>query len=121
MGKIFIDGLEFYAFHGYFDEEQKIGGKYIVNVELGTNFDKAAQNDDLQGTINYADVAQVVEEEIHIKSKLIEHVAGRIINRLFEEFHEVKSIKVKVSKINPPLGLKLNSVSVELEKVRENE
>jgi 7,8-dihydroneopterin aldolase/epimerase/oxygenase len=119
MGKIFIDGLEFYAFHGYFDEEQKIGGKYFVDVEIDTDFDHAAASDELDGTINYADIAKIVEAEMQIKSKLIEHVAGRIINRLFIEFGSIEAIKVKVEKINPPIGMKLNSVSVVLEKNRE--
>lgn len=119
MGKIFINGLEFYAFHGYFEEEQKIGGKYLVDIELETDFFLASTQDKLEGTINYAEVANEVNEVMKVKSKLIEHVAERIIEKLLNKFANVEFIKVKLSKLNPPMGYKLKSVSVELEKTRK--
>lgn len=119
MGRILIDGLEFYAFHGYFKEEQKIGGKYIVDVELSTDFSNAVNNDKLDDTINYAEVVGIIGEEMKISSKLIEHVAGRIIKRIMNEFIAIDYIRLKVVKVNPPIPVKLKSVSVVLEKYRD--
>lgn len=119
MGKIFIEGLEFYAFHGFYEEEQKIGGKYLVDIELETDTYLASTQDKLEETVNYAAVTSEVSEVMKVKSKLIEHVAGRIIDRVLNKFANVECIKVKVSKINPPMGYKLKSVSVELTKNRK--
>lgn len=112
MGKIFIEGLEFYAFHGFYAEEQKIGGKYLVDVEIDVDINEAAIDDRLKGTIDYGMVADLVAGEMKIKSKLIEHVAGRILNRLLDNFGDIEAIMVKVTKLNPPIGVKLKSVSV---------
>ena len=111
--------MEFYAYHGYFEEEQKIGGKYIVDLELETNFDDAAQHDDLDGTVNYAEVYKMVKDQMDVTSKLIEHVAGKILKVLFKEFKDVEWARIKVSKLNPPMGAQLAAVAVELEQKRE--
>lgn len=119
MGKIFIEGLEFYAFHGFFAEEQKIGGKYLVDIEIDADINEAANNDTLKGTIDYGLVAELVAGEMKIKSKLIEHVAGRILNRLLDNFSEIEDLTVKVTKLNPPIGVKLKSVSVCMQTLRK--
>ncbi len=119
MGKILLEKMEFYAYHGHFKEEQKIGGKYLVDLELETNFDGAVQHDELDGTVNYAEVYELVKNEMEIKSKLIEHLAGRILKVLLREFKTIKWARVKVSKVNPPIGAQLEAVAVVLEQKRE--
>ena len=77
-----VNGIKIYAFHGCLEEEAKIGGNYLVDVMLNTNFFNAAENDDLTQTINYVDINKIVCEEMSIRSKLIEHVGQRIIKRI---------------------------------------
>ena len=77
-----VNGIKIYAFHGCLPEEEKIGGHYSVDVMLNTNFAEAANSDDLNKTIDYCDVNKIIVEERAIRSKLIEHVGQRIVNRL---------------------------------------
>lgn len=118
MGKILLEKMEFYAYHGFFKEEQKIGGKYKVDLELETDFSLAAKTDDLNGTINYAEVYDLVKTEMEVSSKLIEHIAGRVLKVLFEQFKELDWAKVKIMKINPPMSAQIQSVAVVLEQKR---
>ncbi len=118
MGRILINSLEFRAFHGYFREEQQIGGKYLVDIEIETNFREAATNDRLDGTINYADITNLVGEEMKVKSKLIEHVANRIAEKIMDKFSEIEHVQIKLTKMAPPLKEKVKSVSVIIEKKR---
>jgi dihydroneopterin aldolase len=118
MGKIVLEGLEFYAFHGYFPEEQKIGCTYIIDLELHTDFSEAAKNDTIENTINYSEVCFVVKQEMQINSKLIENLANRILLRLLNDFTLLDGAIIKISKINPPVGCKIKSASVVLEKRR---
>jgi len=116
MSLIKLEGMEFFSYHGCFKEEQKIGTKFIVDLSIETDVEQAALNDDLHLTINYLTVYQMVKIQMEIKSKLLEHVALRILDNLYQQFPSVKWAEVKVSKLNPPLGGKLKSVSVCLTK-----
>ncbi|MFH0895278.1 MAG: dihydroneopterin aldolase [Bacteroidota bacterium] len=115
MSQIRIKGMEFYAHHGCYTEEQIIGGHYRVDITIDTDYTEAAKEDDLKKTINY----QLVYEEIKIvmqkSSKLIEHVAYNIIQALRLKFPEAEKFTVTVSKLNPPIGGKTQKVSVTLE------
>ncbi len=115
MGKILLEEIEFYAYHGYFPEEQRIGGKYLVDIELDVDFSRAAETDDLESTINYAQVYEIIRSEMNIPSKLIEHVAGRILKAMFNEFERLDFARVKLTKVNPPVEGQLKSVAVILE------
>ncbi len=115
MARISIEGMEFFAYHGCFDEEQIIGTKFRVNLSLETNTQEAENSDELSKTIDYQSVFLMVKSEMQIKSKLLEHVGRRILNRLKSDFPEVETATVKVSKLNPPLGGKMDCVSVQLE------
>ena len=77
-----VIGIKIYAFHGCLPEEEKIGGNYLVDVMLNTDFSEAAKNDTLENTVDYVLVNKIVREEMAIRSKLIEHVGQRIVNRL---------------------------------------
>ncbi|PWJ43828.1 dihydroneopterin aldolase [Sediminitomix flava] len=104
MDKIALEGMEFFAYHGFYEEEQKIGNKYGVDIEVKTNLEKAADEDNLAETVNYESLYQIVSSEMKIQSKLLEHIAGRIIKTVFEKHSDVESILVKIKKFNPPIG-----------------
>jgi dihydroneopterin aldolase len=115
MGIINVTGIKMHAYHGCLPEESVIGGNYIVDVELHTDFDEAAQSDKLVGTIDYVDVNRIVEEEMAIRSKLIEHAGQRIVNRLKAELLTLKKVQVKVVKLNPPINGNVDNVSIIIE------
>lgn len=116
MGHIEIEGMEFYAFHGHYDVEQVVGNRFTVDLTLDLDINKASETDNLEDTINYQEVYQIIKEEMEINSRLLEHIAGRIMNRLHLCFDNLSKIRIKISKLNPPLGGQINKVSVILEK-----
>ncbi len=114
MAKIFIENMEFYAYHGCFEEEQVIGNSFLVNIKFETDTKAAEYSDHLEDTVNYQSVYQVIAKEMQQKSKLLEHLARRIIDAVKKAFPQILWVEVKVSKMNPPLGGKMSCVSVEL-------
>ncbi len=116
MGIIEIEGMEFYAYHGHFPAEQLVGNRFIVELTLFTDCSKAAESDDLNDALNYQSVYQVVSDEMQITSRLLEHVAARILNRLYANFLSLEKTRVKISKINPPMGGEIGRVSVTMER-----
>lgn len=104
MGKITLEGLEFFAFHGYYDEEQKIGNKYGVDITIESSLDKAGADDKLSETINYEELYQIIREEMSKPSRLLENIGGRIMNAVFTNFPLVTFIEISISKFNPPIG-----------------
>ena len=114
MGTISIKGMEFFAYHGCFSEEQIIGNHFIVDLEMKTNTSKAELSDDLTETVNYQAVYGLVKTEMEKTSKLIEHVAQRIITEVQKGFPEIIEITVTVAKLNPPVGGKVDRVSFTL-------
>ncbi|RLD90815.1 MAG: dihydroneopterin aldolase [Bacteroidetes bacterium] len=115
MSVISIEGMEFFAYHGCFKEEQIIGTKFNVDLFLETDTSVAEQSDSLNDTINYLAVYQSVKEEMSTKSKLLEYVARRILNRVNHDFPTIIHAKIKIKKLNPPLGGKMDFVALELE------
>ncbi len=118
VGKIRIEGMEFYAYHGCFQEEQVIGNKYIVDLTLHVNMDKSSESDDLNDTLNYASAYEIVAAEMKIRSHLLEHLCARILKSLFENFSQLDQIEINVAKLNPPLGGQVHRVSVYQQKFR---
>jgi len=114
MALISLENMEFFAYHGCFSEEQIIGTRFIVDLYIEADTTLAEQTDKLSQTINYQDVFLLVKDQMAVKSHLLEHVGRRILNALKERFPEVASAKIKVSKMNPPLGGKIGSVSLTL-------
>lgn len=119
MGKIIVKGIKLYAYHGCTDEEQKIGTNYEVDVTIDANLDKASESDNLNDTIDYVIVYEIVKEQMAIKSRLIEHVAKRIIDQLLLKLQTIEKIKIRVSKISPPINGILDGVCVKLEETRK--
>ena len=116
MGLIQIEGMEFYAFHGHFKEEQIVGSKFLVDLTLETDMEKPIASDNLKDAINYQQAYEIVKIQMLEKSHLLENIAGRILDALYSEMSGIKKATVKVSKMNPPVGGKINSVSVVMER-----
>jgi len=116
MGIIEIEGMKFYAYHGHFEAEQIVGNYFIVDLTLRTQCSKAAESDQLSDAFDYQIAYRIVQEEMQIKSRLLENVAGRILNRFYSEYRTVENVKVKISKLNPPMGGEIGKVSVTLER-----
>jgi dihydroneopterin aldolase len=112
MGLIHIEGMEFYSFHGHYKEERKVGNKFTVDLTLETDMENPMESDNLRDAVNYQAAFEVVKQQMALKSHLLEHIAGRIINALYSELKGIKKVTVKVSKMNPPMGGKIKSVSV---------
>ncbi len=115
MAIIEIENMEFYSYHGCFKEEQVVGNHFQVNILVEAHTEAAQQTDNLNDTINYQIIYNLVAAEMQQKSKLLEHVAHRIIGAITANFPQVIRVRVKVSKINPPMGGKIDRVSVTLE------
>ncbi|WP_294733515.1 dihydroneopterin aldolase [uncultured Flavobacterium sp.] len=118
MGTIRLKNIRTFSYHGCLKEEGKIGSDYLVNLEVKADLRKARQNDDLDDTVDYVLLNKIVVEEMAIRSKLLEHVAERIVKRIFEEIASVSRILVEVSKINPPIGGDVEMVTVQVEEYR---
>lgn len=116
MSKIYLEDVKIYAYHGVLPEENIIGTYYILNAELHTDLWIAAESDDLKDTISYADINEILHREMKIKSKLLEHVAGRIIAEIHKKFPEISYIKLKITKTSPPMQGEMKGASIELEK-----
>ena len=110
--QIEVNGIQLYAFHGCLEEEGRIGGHYIVDVSLTTDFTSAALNDDLTQTVDYVDINRIVAEEMAIRSKLIEHVGQRISRRIFQELKAIEKLKVKITKLCPPINGDVQNVAI---------
>lgn len=115
MSVISIEGMEFFAYHGCFKEEAIIGTKFRIDLFLRTDTRKAEVSDVLDDTVNYQKVYAFVKEEMQTPSKLLEHVGRRILHRIQREFPDVNKATIKIRKLNPPLGGKMDFVAVELE------
>ncbi len=118
MGQIRLNGMEFYAYHGCYQEEQLIGNYFLVDMVMETDMAKASQNDNLSDALNYAEVYELVQQEMNINSHLLEHVCARILNRIFEHFPQLLWAEVQVAKLNPPIGGQVKSVSVKQQRKR---
>lgn len=114
--KIILENLKIYAFHGVLPEEKIIGTTFILNVEVHADLWKAAESDDLQDTINYAAINDILHVEMAIPSHLLEHVIGRIFKKLQVSFPQITFIKIKLTKTNPPMRGEMDGVSVEMAK-----
>ncbi len=104
MGQISLEGLEFFAYHGAYAEEQKIGNRYAVDVHIETDFSQAAESDHLRDTINYEDVYRHIQGVMQQKHRLLEHIGRSIIKNIRVQYPDIQSIEVVVSKFNPPIG-----------------
>ncbi|MBF0728505.1 MULTISPECIES: dihydroneopterin aldolase [Bacteroides] len=111
---ILLKEIRCYAYHGVAPQENLIGNEYIIDLKLKVDISKAAQTDEVADTVNYAEVHQVIMAEMAVPSKLLEHVGGRIIEKLFQQFPALEEIELHLSKRNPPMGADVESAGIEL-------
>jgi dihydroneopterin aldolase len=119
MGIIRVKNIRVYAYHGCLVEEGKIGSDYRVDVTVKANLSKSAVSDNLADTVDYVHLNKIVKQEMAIRSKLLEEVAKRILDRILNEIPIVKFSKVEVSKLNPPIGGNVAMVTIEMSKKRK--
>ncbi len=112
---IHLRGIRCYAFHGCMEEEALIGGHYVVDVAIKTDFTKAAKSDDLADTVDYCAVQKIVVDEMEIRSKLIEHVGQRIFSRIHKELEGIKELRIEIHKLSPPIDGDTQEVSIVIE------
>lgn len=120
MDKIYFQRMSFYGYHGVFEAEAQLGQRFYVDLELSLDLSQAGESDDLNHTVNYADiftcVQQIVEGE---RFKLVEALTARIARQLLEQF-PITEAKVKVTKPNPPINGHYDSVAIEMVRKRED-
>lgn len=118
MGIIKLTNIRVHAHHGCLAEESIIGSEYRVDLSIKTNLSKASISDNLSDTVDYVHINHIVKAEMGIPSKLLEHVAKRIIDHLLLKVKTVEKVRVSVSKINPPIGGDVEMVTVILHSKR---
>ena len=109
---ICLHEVRFYAFHGVMPQERSVGGEFLVSVKVGYPLEKSISIDDVADTLNYAALYELVKKEMMQPSSLLEHVMGRIVEAIEKAFPEVKSVEVKIKKVNPPMGSDSNGAEV---------
>lgn len=119
MGTIKLKNIRCFAYHGCLVEESKIGSNYRVDLTIQTDLSQSAQTDKLQDTVDYVHLNHIVKSEMAVRSELLEHVAQRIIDRIFAEIASVSKIKVDVSKLNPPIGGDVEAVTIRMKQKRK--
>ena len=119
MGVIKVENIRVFAYHGCLAEETKIGSDYRVDLEVKANLQESAKTDDLKDTVDYVFLNRIIKEEMAIASKLLETVARRILDRIFNEDKLVTKATVSVSKLNPPIGGDVERVTIKMTKKRK--
>ena len=115
-----IKNAQFYAYHGALQEEQNIGGKFEVDVDIKTDFSEAAKNDELHLTINYHEVYKFIDEIVHKNNfYLIETLSTRIADGLMKRFELILELSVRVRKRSVPVGGMLDFVEAEVIKEKD--
>ncbi len=114
MGKIILKDIKVYGYHGCLVEEGQIGSDYHVNLTVEADLQKSAISDNLHDTVDYVHLNKIVKEEMAIRAKLLEHVAKRILDRIYNEIPLVNKATVGVSKINPPIEGDVHLVTIEM-------
>jgi dihydroneopterin aldolase len=115
MGLIKIEGMEFYAFHGHYKEEQIVGNRFLVDLELETNMDRPAESDSLEDAVNYQVAYRIVKNAMKDhKSNLLENIGRRILDALYLELEGIDAATVTIRKMNPPMGGPIKNVSIRM-------
>ena len=115
-GIIELEDMEFYAYHGCFKEEQVVGNRFIVNIAVQVDVEKPSKTDDINDALNYVTVYELTKTEINKNSHLVEHLTERILTAIYNKFDYIDWARVKVSKMNPPMGGQMKAVSVTMER-----
>ena len=116
MGKIAVEGMKFFAYHGFYDHEREYGNQFTIDVYVDTDLSKAITQDELDATLDYEALYSIVRQSMEHKYYLLEHLAGKIIASIHESFPAIEHVKVRVSKLNPPMKGEVQRVYIELER-----
>ena len=119
MGIIKVENIRVFAYHGCLKEETKIGSDYRVDLQVKANLQESSKTDNLNDTVDYVFLNRIIKEEMDITSHLLETVAKRILNRIFNEDKLVNKATVWVSKLNPPIGGDVELVTIKMTKKRK--
>lgn len=111
---IILKNIRVYAYHGCLPEEEKIGSDYRVDLVVFADISSSVESDNLNETIDYVHLNRIVKEEMAIRSRLLESVAGRILNRIKTDFQQITQIELEIAKLNPPINGDVESVSVKI-------
>ncbi len=121
MGKIIIEEMEFYAFHGHYQEEQIVGNRFLVDLEMDADLTDAADSDNLNDAVNYQQAYQIIKNEMRrTKSNLLENIGKRILDALFTEMEGIEKASIRVRKLNPPMGGPIKSVGIKMSRKQKN-
>lgn len=113
MGLIEIEGMEFYAYHGHYEEERYVGNRFLVDIAIEADTRPAEVSDRIEDALNYQHIYVLIKEEMETKhSHLLENIGRRIIDRLKKEMDGIGKVKLKIRKMHPPMGGQIQSVSV---------
>lgn len=115
---IYLQGIQIYAYHGVLTQENKVGSYFYIDIDIKTDFSHASQTDELDGTINYAEIYSCIKKEMKTPSKLLENVIRRIAKRLFDKFPSIEEIDIKISKENPPMSAIGQNIGVSAHYIR---
>lgn len=111
--------MEFYGFHGVLSEETRLGQRFIVDLTVYTDLKKAGESDNLQDSINYAELFFICKKIVEGEPlKLIEAVAERIASNVLSSYKSIQECKVKVIKPDPPIPGHYQHVAVEIKRSR---
>ncbi|MBM7555151.1 dihydroneopterin aldolase [Thalassobacillus pellis] len=120
MDKIYVNQMEFYGYHGLFPEENKLGQRFYVDLELDVDLAAAGEKDDMNESIDYGEIYQVTKSVVEGEAKkLVEAVAETIASRMLTAFSKIAGCRVKVIKPDPPIPGHYKSVAIEIYRSRK--
>ena len=114
QSSIQLHDMRFYAYHGVMEQERRVGGQYLVTLCVKSDLSRAVVSDSVADTVNYAALYEVVAREMAQPSQLLEHVAGRVAQRVLDDFPQVEQLSIRITKCNPPMGADCQGASVTL-------
>ena len=115
MGKVKINNLKTYAYHGCLNEERKIGSEYIVNLSAAFDSTTSSKTDNLNDTVDYVKIIEIVKQQMDIRSDMIECPAKRIVDVILSLNNKIQKVKVELEKIQPPIDATFDKISVTIE------
>lgn len=115
MHSIVLDKVRIFAHHGVLPQERVTGAYFIIDVRIQTDFTHAMETDELEGTISYADIYDILKQEMAVPSKLLEHVGGRIVKSIYSRYTNINKVYLRIIKENPPMGADLAGAGIEIE------
>ncbi len=117
---IILNNLRFYAYHGVLAQEKLVGHSFLVSLKIDCDFKQAIYSDSVKDTIDYGKVFEIVKKEMQIPSKLMEHVAGRILSSIYKKFPSVICVSISIIKENPPINSDSEGCGIEIKMTRDD-